>query len=244
MSEKTIRSVARPAGLSVVRTADGAEAIDGEVTVQGLAVPWDSPTVLFGRVSEQFERGSIKPESYTRSLGAEYDAKLNVAHDQGRSIASVEAGSLEFFDSADGLRFEARLDTRDPDAQAAAVKIGRGDFGNASIEFAAGGKGFVEERTEDDDGNVLYSVKSVGAFFGVAVLAHGAYSDTEVGIDASRTLRRRQEREFEGRVERILDGVHRGVRHAKGLRMEREMMYDELAACGARVRRGLARRPG
>ena len=150
-SEQVVRTAPRPCDIAVVR---GKGDDDNMATVSGLAVPWSTPTRLFGDVHEQFERGSIKPESYTKAKGADYDARLNLAHDQGRSIATV-GSTLDFADDEDGLRFEATVDLRDPDAQAAVLKIERGDYSNASIEFRYGGPGFAEERTEREDGSVL-----------------------------------------------------------------------------------------
>ena len=187
-------------------TALRAETDEGgnEVRLSGLAIPWDTPTRLYGSVYEEFAAGAIDPAVAQKTEEYPYAARLNLAHDTGRAIASVEAGTLSFVDEerevdgsmVSGLFFDAVVDVRDPDAQSAVVKVEREDYTDMSIEFALYVAGYEEERIETDD-RVLYRVKSTPKLWGVAVLAHGAYPQTDValaGAVESVDHRRAQER--------------------------------------------------
>ena len=189
----------RSAPLNAAMRTDG-EADSTLVTVSGLAIPWDTPTRLWGSVWEEFAAGSIDPDVAEKTDDAPYAARLNLGHVQHRAVASVDAGTLVFTDETRevdgeqvaGLFFDATVDTRDSDANDLVVKVERGDYSDASIEFSYG-PGYREERVEEED-RVLYRVLETPKLYGVAVLAHGAYPTTSVDVERSADRRHEQER--------------------------------------------------
>ena len=227
-AERVVRASPVNAGLLVGRAEEGSEAASTERTIKGLAIPWDTPTRLFGKVWEEFARGSIDPAVASATETFPYSARLNLAHDSARSVANVDAGTLAFFDAEDGLRFEATVDTRDSDAADMVVKVERGDYTDVSIEFDMS-EGYREERVEQEDGKVLYRVLETPKLWGAAVLAMGAYPTTEVeakGLpDTTRAFRRQQEA-----VDRILDAVGREAHRARLQRLRLRLLAGRLAA--------------
>ncbi len=179
---RIVRSAPIPSKLDIRTGDDGLS--DHEVVVEGLAVPWNTPTKLFDTVFEQFEPGSIPDEA----MRTQYPARLNLGHKWDRPVANIAQDTLEFEDAEEGLRMRAVVDIRDPDAQSLVVKVERQDYSNLSIEFDDDGPNYEESRIlleESDDlpeGGILYSIKQVGRFYGVAALPFGAYPTTEVGI--------------------------------------------------------------
>ena len=192
---KRLRSLPLAAGLRAVREADGLE--EHQASIRGLAVPWDTWTRLYGAVEddeeagvfERFERGALSQDRMPEG----YSARLNLGHDSTLSIASVDAGTLEFVDAERGLEVRATVDTRDSAARDALVRIERGDYSDMSVEFSDAKETRFEAETEAGNRRVEYSIQRA-TLWGVAVLAAGAYPTTEIAL-ASADLRHRMERE-------------------------------------------------
>ena len=150
---------------------------DGMVRIGGRAVPYRVEADLFaGRVFEQFERGSIPPE--TRA-----EARQMAHHDRATVMASAAKGTMEFQDGDAGLDYESTLDVdRNMYARTLVSQIERGEIEQSSIGFGLG-KGYKESRTERDDGTTLITVERVALLREVSAVPFAAYGDsTSVGV--------------------------------------------------------------
>jgi uncharacterized protein len=97
--------------------------------VEGLAVPYNSPTELFPGELEQ-----IDPGAFTDSLRSNPDVLLLADHDPRRLLARSRNGGLQLDSRADGLHFDARLvDTSIADDALSLIRSG--DAGGVSIGF-------------------------------------------------------------------------------------------------------------
>jgi HK97 family phage prohead protease len=157
---------------------------DGSWTISGYAAVFDQETVLyddqFGQVRE-----SIAPDAFDGVLAREHLVHLNLGHDMNRSVASTDVpagniGSLELSSDSHGLRFLARVDRNDPDAQALAAKMSRGIIRQASFAFN------IESRSSEnvgvtDDGRTITKVRieTVRNLFDVCCTPQAAYPQTE-----------------------------------------------------------------
>lgn len=173
-------------------------------TIGGVVVPWGTESRLWGNVYERWERGSVPPETRT-------DARLMVGHDHSRTIANVQAGTMDLTDTERGLEFEARVDTRDTDAANAVLRLERGDIGEMSIGFTMQG-GDEERVVEKEDGEVkrvLYTIKRIGRMFEASLLPFGALDGTKAELRSGWEAREARAAELQGDVE--LDTVRQRV---------------------------------
>src|SRR5262245_42843917 len=185
--ERALRYAQVP--LADVNVRDPSGTGDGSWLVEGYAAVYDQRTTLFDgqfyRVSEEIDPGAfagvlerldLLPGESGRTL-----VHLNYGHDMQSSVASTDVegiGGLELSSDERGLRFEARVDPEDPDAQRMAVKMRRGVVNQASFAFTIA----REENTTTDleDGRVEdhFRILEVGDLFDVCACARGAYQQT------------------------------------------------------------------
>jgi HK97 family phage prohead protease len=92
--------------------------------------------------TETISRGALK-----RSLGENPDVQLLQNH-EGMPLARTKSGTLTLTEDARGLKVDAELDPSDPDVQALAPKLRRGDVDSMSISFRATGQKWSADRTE------------------------------------------------------------------------------------------------
>lgn len=159
---------------------------DGSWTISGYAAVFDQETVLYDGAYRQV-RESIAPDAFNDVLAARGLVHLNFGHDMNRAVASTdvtpgEIGSLELSADSHGLRFMARVDRNDPDAQALAVKMSRGVIRQASFAFNIENE--TESRSEGDDGREVlsYRIDKVRALYDVCCTPQGAYAQTETTL--------------------------------------------------------------
>src|SRR5581483_223050 len=108
---------------------------------------------------------------------------FNFGHDMNTSVAATNVsgtGGLELGDDFHGLRFFARVDPADPDAQRMAAKMRNGVVRQASFAFTIESEELVES-TELDDGTLdqLWRITQVGHLYDVCACPQGAYPTTE-----------------------------------------------------------------
>lgn len=153
-----------------------ADAITGERTLSGVAMPYGSLAQLRG-FRERFE-----PRAFGDLSSA--DVTLNVQHDRGRVIARTGAGGLSLLDGSAALEIRAKL----PDTREAAdvlTLIRAGVLRGLSVEFAIpdGGDRFRADaegpiRTVSRAGLLAVAVVDKPAYGGAGVNAR--YADPEV----------------------------------------------------------------
>lgn len=159
---------------------------DGSWTISGYAAVFGQETVLYDGEYRQV-RESIAPNAFDRVLSDSPLVHLNFGHDMNRAVASTdvpagEIGSLELSTDSHGLRFMARVDRNDPDAQALAVKMSRGVVRQASFAFNIAAE--TPSRSEGDDGREIlsYRIDEIRALYDVCCTPQGAYSQTETTL--------------------------------------------------------------
>lgn len=179
-TERELRYAVVP--ITDVNFRDAQATGDGSWLIEGYAAVFDERTTLydgkFVRVTED-----IAPGAFTNVLSrADTLVHLNWVHNMESAVASTDApgpiGKLTLTEDERGLRFEARVDREDPDAQRMAAKMRRGVASQASFAFT-----ICDEYSESRDlegGKVEdhYRIIEVGDLFDVCVCPRGAYQQT------------------------------------------------------------------
>lgn len=176
--ERALRYAVAP--LTEVNFRDAQATGDGSWLVEGYAAVFDERTTLYDgkflRVTEE-----IDPHFFDAVLSRDPLVHLNYGHDMQSVVASTRAsgvGGLLLEADERGLRFEARMNRMDPDAQRVAVKMDSEIVDQASFAFTIAD----EERTTTtlDDGREEdhYRLTVCGDLFDVCVCARGAYQQT------------------------------------------------------------------
>lgn len=89
----------------------------------------------------------VAPGAFRKTLSEHADVVLLVNH-MGAPLARTKSGTLLLEEDAQGEHVLARLNPADPDVQALAPKLERGDLDEMSFAFRV-----VRQRWEDEDGN-------------------------------------------------------------------------------------------
>jgi HK97 family phage prohead protease len=125
------RVVSLPATLEVRATDSGTVAVGGWACRTGLDYDIGYP-----------ERGGwvevVNAGAFRRTLSENPDVILNAGHGSslsGLPLARTSTGTLRLREDDQGLRFDADLDTSDPDVQTLLPKMRRGDLNGASMCF-------------------------------------------------------------------------------------------------------------
>ena len=155
--------------LQVAEIRVEAKAEDGTQRVGGVAVPFNSPTMIGDFFEEKFANGA-----FTRTLKDD-DQVLLIEHG-GSPIARASMDTLTFRQSKDALEFQAVLDPRDSQAADMLVKVERGDVQHMSIGF----KAEVEEWDESSE-PVKRTVKRA-KLVEVSMVGRAAYNNTSVAM--------------------------------------------------------------
>lgn len=175
--------------VSPIRNVDFRDASandDGSWTISGYAAVFDQETVLYDGTYTQV-RESIAPDAFDRVLADRGLVHLNFGHDMNRAVASTDVppgqiGSLELSTDSHGLRFMARVDRHDPDAQALAVKMSRGVVRQASFAFTIERESSTSSEGVDGREVMTYRIEQVRALYDVCCTPQGAYAQTETTL--------------------------------------------------------------
>lgn len=184
-ARRVLRLAVAPIRDVVVRDATAAG--DGSWTVEGYAAVHEQETTLFEipewwRVREEIARGAFDSVLERVRAGDEL-VHLNHGHDMTSAVAATNVkgvGGLELDADFHGLRYFARVDPIDPDAQRMAAKMRLGVVAQASFAFTIARETLVES-VELEDGTLdqLWRIEEVGHLYDVCVCAQGAYPQTE-----------------------------------------------------------------
>jgi len=185
--ERALRYAQVP--LTEVNVRDPQGTGDGSWLMEGYAAVFDERTTLFDgqfyRVTEDIDPGAFSgvlerldllPGESGRTL-----VHLNYGHDMQSSVASTDVegvGGLQLTSDERGLRFEARVDPQDPDAQRMAVKMRRGVVNQASFAFTIAREENITTDLEDGRTEDHFRILEVGNLFDVCACARGAYQQT------------------------------------------------------------------
>lgn len=123
---------------------------------------------------------SVDADAFKRTLGQKPDVRLLINHD-GLPLARTTSGTLTLSTDKTGLVAEARLDRNDPDVQALAPKMARGDLNEMSFGFRV-----VEDIWENDmTKRTLRALDLNGG--DVSVVTYPANPNTSVALRAGGT---------------------------------------------------------
>ena len=98
--------------------------------ISGYAVRFNDQTVIAGEFRER-----IAPGAFTRTLKEKPDAVMILAHDSGRVLGRVSAGTLSLREDRAGLYFSLQVDPTTPEGQTALGTVGRQDTKGCSFGF-------------------------------------------------------------------------------------------------------------
>jgi HK97 family phage prohead protease len=196
--ENALRVVLAP--IQGVEVRDSNQTGDGSWTIEGYAAVYEQATTLWdGRwfqMDEEIARGAFT-NVLTRVTSGDETVHLNYVHEMASAVAATDVrnpagsttvseapvGGLTLREDAHGLRFFARVDPEDPDAQRMAVKMRRGVVKQASFAFTIASEELAASgETEDGRDYEKWRVTEIGHLFDVCACPQGAYSQTEVGI--------------------------------------------------------------
>ena len=112
--------------------------------ISGYAVMFNAETVIAGEFRERIAQGA-----FTRTLREKPDVIALLAHDYGRVLGRVSAGTLSLREDRVGLYFSLQVDPTTPEGQTALGTVGRQDVKGCSFGFR------VRAETWDDGGDRL-----------------------------------------------------------------------------------------
>ncbi|MGB3044965.1 MAG: HK97 family phage prohead protease [Xanthobacteraceae bacterium] len=112
--------------------------------ISGYAVMFGAETVIGGEFRERIAQGA-----FTRTLRERPDVVALLAHDSGRVLGRVSAGTLSLRQDRVGLYFSLQVDPTTPEGQTALGTVGRQDVKGCSFGFR------VRAETWDDGGDRL-----------------------------------------------------------------------------------------
>lgn len=145
---------------------------DEGFTLRGYPAVYNKTSHDLGGFTEQIESGA-----FDEVLATEPDVHLTWDHDTRYVAARTKNNTLHLESDSTGLFMDAQVGnyTWAKDLRTA---LERGDINQGSFAFnvAEDGDGFAT----DDDGNVMRTIRKVGALYDVTVTAQGAYPQTSL----------------------------------------------------------------
>lgn len=127
-------------------------------------------------------REEIAPGAFKKTLADGADVRHLFNHNVDRVLARTKNNTLDLSEDKEGLAFEARLNTDDPEAMSVAAKVERGDVDQSSFAF----KPIRDEWDEEpDDGGIpkrrILEVK----LFDTSTVTFPAYEDAETFLKST-----------------------------------------------------------
>lgn len=163
--------------------------MEDEVTLVGYASTFDEYEMYGGPASYGWiER--IDPGAFDKTLREKPDLHLLINH-AGMPLARTKSGTLALSVDERGLKVEARLDKRDPEVQALAVKMERGDMDEMSFAFRVKAQEWRAAPGFEDDNQSYRTITEISLHKGdVSVVNWGANSTTSAEILSASDLLR------------------------------------------------------
>lgn len=140
--------------------------------ISGYAARFRDETVIAGEFRER-----LAPGCFTRTLKENPDVVMILAHDSGRVLGRVSAGTLSLREDRVGLYFSLTADPTTPEGQTAIGTIGRQDVKGCSFGFR------VRAEEWEDGGNrlPLRTITDVD-LYELTLTAFPAYPTTSAGL--------------------------------------------------------------
>lgn len=168
-----------------IRDAEG----DNEYILEGYASTYQEYD-MYGGPSAYGWIERIDRNAFDKTLRENPDLHLLVNH-AGMPLARTKSGTMTLSADDHGLKVCARLDKRDPESQALAVKMERGDMNEMSFAFRVKGQEWRAADGYEDDDQSYRTITEVSLHKGdVSVVNWGANPTTSAEIlSAHKALR-------------------------------------------------------
>ena len=140
--------------------------------ISGYAARYNEETVIAGAFRER-----LAPGCFTRSLTDSPDVLALLAHDFGRVLGRVSAGTLQLRDDRIGLYFWLTPDPTTPSGQEALGTVGRQDVKGCSFLMTV-----IAEEWRDDGHDLPLRTITEAALWEVTLTASPAYETTSASI--------------------------------------------------------------
>lgn len=141
-------------------------------TIAGYAAKYNTATSIGGVFLEK-----LAPGCFARSLRENPDVRALLAHDDGRVLGRVSAGTLRLKDDSLGLWFAVDADPSTPSGAEAIGTVGRQDVKGCSFGF------IVNAETWSDDGsNLPLRTITDAELFEISLVGDPAYSSTTASL--------------------------------------------------------------
>ena len=162
---------------------------DNIITLEGYASTFEQYDMYGGPANGGWIE-QLDTRAFERTLKEKPDLHLLINH-AGMPLARTKSGTLQLSTDDHGLKVVAQLDKRDPEVQALAVKMERGDLDEMSFAFRVKGQKWEATDEFPEDPEALRTITEVSLHKGdVSVVNWGANPTTSAGIrSASDALR-------------------------------------------------------
>lgn len=152
--------------------------------ISGFAVRFNDETVIAGEFRER-----IAPGAFTRTLKENPDVVMILAHDSGRVLGRVSAGTLSLREDRAGLYFSLQVDPTTPEGQTALGTVGRQDVKGCSFGFRVR----AEEWADGGDRLPLRTITDLD-LYELTLTGFPAYESTSASLrsDNAATVARRR----------------------------------------------------
>ncbi|MDH6367140.1 MULTISPECIES: HK97 family phage prohead protease [unclassified Breznakia] len=137
--------------------------------IEGYFIVYNQKTNLFGNIYEQMAKGSIDNALANNDIRCLFD------HDSAKVLGRTGNGTLKLKSDDYGLYGEVEINQNDQEAKDIHARVERGDINACSFGFYP----IAEERTEESDGSITYTVKEADVIE-VSVVTFPAYPQTQV----------------------------------------------------------------
>ena len=141
---------------------------------------------VFNRLSENLGgfREKIAPGAFAKTIQSA-DVRLLINHD-GLPLARTKSHTLTLVEDADGLRFEALMDTSDPDVQRIIPKMKRNDLNQMSFGFYTVSDKW-EHPAEKSSKESIRTLLEVD-LFDISIVTFPAYPQTSANIRSAKEV--------------------------------------------------------
>lgn len=143
-------------------------------TIEGYALLFNSPSKDLGGFVEVIDPAALDNVDLSNVIMLDQ-------HDYSKPLASVKAGTLKLDTDDKGLHFVATLDDSVSYANDAYQNVKSGNVDSMSFRFDIDDGG--DEFTQDEQGQIVRTVKRVKDLFEVSTVTIPAYDDSNVKVD-------------------------------------------------------------
>lgn len=154
---------------------------DNTITLSGYASTFQ-PYEMYGGPAAGGWIEQVGRSAFDKTLKEQPDLHLLINH-AGMPLARTKSGTLKLMVDDHGLRVDASLDKRDPEVQALAVKMERGDMDEMSFAFRVKAQEWEATADFPDDDMALRTITELSLHKGdVSVVNFGANPTTSASV--------------------------------------------------------------